>query len=457
MRVARAVCAVTVFILVASRCGVQACCAVTDSEFEAGARTRSVLRRLHDDEHRVMRRYFPEGGLFSLSFAGFALAARAVRSNDDQLRAQARAELPFLLQQTMGERDVDPFSSWGNDPGRGVIWEGHRNLLRAAYVAVGGDDPQIVADFHVGSEHLARAFLAAPSANLESFPHQVWPVDNVVALESLRLHDVFFGTAHAAAIARWLARERRLLDATGLPVSEIDLDGERVRDGPRGCALSWTLAFLPALDPALAASLWSTYRSSWSVDVAGLRGFREWPPGRDGVTDADSGPVVSGIGAAASAFGVAAAAANGDDSFRVRMLLALDALTFPGPDVRGELALFGGHVLLADVLALWTSTWTRLDAPRTATFAPWSQAPGAAFLVVLFLLTPVFVVGALGVGPLRAARGATLEEGEQRVIAAVVTVAVIVVAADLSLPLGVLALVVVRRVSVAVVRIARHA
>ena len=48
MRVARAVFAFTVLVIVGVRCGAQACFVVSDSEVEASARTRSVLRRLHD-------------------------------------------------------------------------------------------------------------------------------------------------------------------------------------------------------------------------------------------------------------------------------------------------------------------------------------------------------------------------------------------------------------------------
>jgi len=43
-----------------------------------------------------------------------------------------------------------------------------------------------------------------------------------------------------------------------------------------------------------------------------LVGFREWPPGRDLPADADSGPIVTGVGAAATAFGLAAAREVGD-------------------------------------------------------------------------------------------------------------------------------------------------
>jgi hypothetical protein len=390
MHKVRAVVAVCVAVWLCARCGVQACCVVSDSDVERQARTRGVLRRVHDGEHAAMRAYFPEGGLFSLSFTGFALAAQAVTSGDDEDRARARREIPWLLSQTDAEANEDPFASWGNDPWRGVIFEGHRNLLRAAYAVVGGDDERILAEFHRVSERLARAFLAAPSGNLESFPRQVWPVDNVVALESLRLHDVLFHTDYREAIVRWSEHERRLVDPTGLPVSEIDVDGARVRDGPRGCALSWTQAFLPALDAELAASLWRTDKDTWSVDVVGMRGLREWPPGERGRMDADSGPVVADIGAAASAFGVAAASVNGDADMRARMLLPLDTLTFPAANWRGEVELFGGQLLLADVLALWASTWTRLDAPMPA---PSSSPPllGLTLCLALILAPPLTI------------------------------------------------------------------
>jgi len=103
-----------------------------------------------------------------------------------------------------------------------------------------------------------------------------------------------------------------------------------------------------------------------------------------------------------------------------------------------------------------TSTWTLLDRPRTPTFAPWSEVPLAALLVVLLLLAPALLAGALVVRRARAARGAALEAFEQRVCAAIVVAAIVVVVVDLSLPLALLAIGIVRDVAVAVARIARH-
>jgi hypothetical protein len=415
--------------LLCFRCGGYALAVSCDGDAEDRAAIRGALRRVHQDEHLRMRQYFPEGGLFSLSFTGFALAAHARTVNDPALLEEARRELLFLLEKTEAERDVKPFAYWGDSPRRGVIFEGHQNLLRAAYVAVGGDDPETLQDFHDESARLAAAFARAPNDNLESFPHLVWPVDNVVALESLRLHDAFFRTDHARVVPRWTARLKKLRNKTGMPVSEIDRAGDMVRDGPRGCALSWLLAFLPALDPDLAQDLWPRYAREWGVPVVGMLGLREWPPGSHRGMDEDSGPVVHGIGAAASAFGVAAARANQDAEALGRMRLPLELLTFPTFNARGEKELLGGMVVLADALAVWGRTWTRLDAPSPP---PRTRAPALPLALGLALaLSPAIVAVALAARSWRR-RERAWSARDKRVAAFHGAVLVVVVAAHLS-------------------------
>src|SRR5688572_10743817 len=164
----RLVFAALVFALTSFRCVPWAIDIVTDSSVEHHALVRGALTRLHNGDHAAMRRTFPEGGLFSLSFTGFALTSVALTSFDLEERRAAAREIAWLLEQTEHERAYDPFASWGTSPRRGVIFEGHQNLLRAAYVMLGGDDARIITDYHTESARLARDFAAAPSANLES-------------------------------------------------------------------------------------------------------------------------------------------------------------------------------------------------------------------------------------------------------------------------------------------------
>ncbi|HEY4221076.1 MAG TPA: hypothetical protein VGO62_07030, partial [Myxococcota bacterium] len=194
-----------VLLLVLARCGTWALdVAVVPNAPSFGARAalRGLERRVDDGEQARMRAIFPEGGLFTLSFTGFSLVNLAVQNpNDKALREHAKSELKKLLALSGAEAKVPPFSSsrlrtdvTGGDGWRSVILAGHRNLLRAGYAELGGDDERILDDFHRTSATLFVRFVRSPSGALESFGGRTWYVDNVVALESLRLHDQLYGT-----------------------------------------------------------------------------------------------------------------------------------------------------------------------------------------------------------------------------------------------------------------------
>jgi len=141
------------------------------------------------------------------------------------------------------------------------------------------------------------------------------------------------------------------MDATlGLPWSEATGAATGARD-PRGCALSFETRYLAEVDLPLARDWWDRYKESYLVDRVALVGFREWPPGRDGGSDGDSGPIVEGVGAAATAFAIAAARAMGDGFLATRLeatgaLVGLAARRDPAMAKAAETAL-AEAVLLA--------------------------------------------------------------------------------------------------------------
>lgn len=334
--------------------------------WEAKEQLRSIRHRLEASDTNRMNEMFYEGKLFTYTFYGFSLVNTATANpSDAEFKKFARQEIVSLLPKIVRELDSPQFSPNRNlKPVGGVILAGQANLMRAGYVLLGGDDPDIVNAYHEVSSELHQEFMSRTSVSLESYPQMIWPVDNCCALESIRLHDTLFGTGYSEACKRWEQWMTDHLDpATKMMVAQISSGGDTL-EGSRGCALSWSLAFMPGFAPDLAHSQYDRYRREWFIPVLGTTGIREWPPGQRGYIDPDTGPIVFGIGGAASGFGIAAAKANGDSEQLTRMLRGLELTTVPLWSFHGK-HMFGGLILLADEISLWGKTIRVWDAPAS--------------------------------------------------------------------------------------------
>ena len=83
------------------------------------------------------------------------------------------------------------------------------------------------------------------------------------------------GLDYNAAGRKWVGWLRAHLDAdSGVMPAQISFSGP-VIEGPRGCALSWSLAFMPEFAPEFAAEQYARYRKEWALHRAGLVGIRE--------------------------------------------------------------------------------------------------------------------------------------------------------------------------------------
>lgn len=165
------------------------------------------------------------------------------------------------------------------------------------------------------SRALARRSMRDPLHHAASYQGVSlrWPADQSATLASLARFDASHGTTQLAApLDAWRRVMSKHVDPkTGLPESEVTGKGLGAKY-PRGCAQSYISRYLNEVDPALAASWWKAYREHFLVRLGGVVGFREWPRKVTLRADTDSGPIVFGIGAAASALALSAAKAQGD-------------------------------------------------------------------------------------------------------------------------------------------------
>lgn len=164
---------------------------------------------------------------------------------------------------------------------------------------------------------LARRFAASKTGLVETYPGEVYPVDNTAALAALALHAAATRRPPPEGLLRGLDAVRRAIDpATGLLVQSVGVDDGAPRDGPRGSGTALASWFLSYADEATSAALWRATRQELFRTVLGFGAVLEHPSGAS-KGDVDSGPVVLGFGVSATGFALGAARAHGDrDAFR---------------------------------------------------------------------------------------------------------------------------------------------
>ncbi|MBA3531116.1 MAG: hypothetical protein H0T73_04250 [Ardenticatenales bacterium] len=324
-------------------------------------------RALREGAGEATQSWYPEGYFFAHAIYGSALVNQALLQRDDPALLQRNVvELEWVLQRLESDAGRAPFARQ-QAVEYGVFYQGWLNRLVGGLLLLqpeGERSAEREAQFHRQTEALAQAFLASPSLHLEAYPGSSWPVDNVVALSSLRLHDELYGTDYQSVIDQWLAYARSHLDPeTGLLPHAIDARTGQIRQGARGSSLVLALIYLPELDPTFAEEQYSRFRTLYAQPVMDFILFREYPHGVNGPSDVDSGPLLGGISPVASGVSLAAARANGDEESFERLVQLSEVVGMP-ITLGGEKRFIFGQLAVGDAFLAWGKT-----------LVPWRATP----------------------------------------------------------------------------------
>jgi hypothetical protein len=213
-----------------------------------------------------------------------------------------------------------------------------------------------------------RAMQGSAMRSGESYPDECWTFCNTTALAALRVFDVVEGERHERLFAEWIAiAKRRLIDpASGLLVSSYSFTGA-VKDGPEGSSIWMSARNLAIVDEPFARDQYARARLELGASIFGFGYAREWPRGRRGPADIDSGPIVPFFDVSAGSSGLAfvAASAFDDRPFLEELLTTLDFAAFPIE--RNGLRRYaagnpvGDAVLLSAIV--FGPVWDRVRAP----------------------------------------------------------------------------------------------
>ena len=298
------------------------------------------------------------------------------------VRIEAIAEAKWALEQLESpkgrEQFPDPF-----EPPHGVFYAGWTNWLRGGILSLYPDDERPAGEqrlFTENSARLADAFAKSDTPFLQSYPGQAWPVDSVIAVASLRLHDHLLPKRFEAERARWIAQAKTRLDpATGLFSHRADVLTGHPIDGPRGSSQSMLMRFLLEIDPEMGRDHYRHFRKQFVAPGWLLPGTREHPIGVDGPGDVDSGPLIDGVSLSASVASIAPARMVHDDEIAEPYFHLGEAMGLP-VSWQGERRYLFGQLPIADaflVYARTASAWTDQPAAIAAEpVVPWGWRIG---------------------------------------------------------------------------------
>jgi hypothetical protein len=322
-------------------------------------------------------------GTYMMAAMGFGQVALA-SAGDDAASVARRAESVARMERCLDAMlspaarafdhdawSLDAFASLDEQPGsardRGhVAYLGYAGLALGLHRAV-VPSSRFAARHDAIAAGLARRFLASPTGFVETYPNEVYPVDNAAALGALALHARATHHAPAPGLARGLGviRTHAVSRDTGLLAQAVDASTSAPRDPGRGSGSALGAYFLAYADPAMSASLYQAVRRELFRTIIGFGVVLEHPASCDkctGRADIDSGPVVFGFGVSGTVFAIGASRVHDDrDAFAS---LYATAHLFGAPFDEGGVRTFATGGPLGDAIL-----FAMLTAPRPETLA----------------------------------------------------------------------------------------
>jgi hypothetical protein len=252
-----------------------------------------------------------------LGFGQMALEHPELRERHTLLMSQC---IERLLSPEVRAFDAE---TWREDPLQGLdgdnahgAYLGYLNLLLGMHRLVSGEMRYASLNDRITAT-LSRHLRASPILMIESYPGQVYPVDNCFAIGSIGLHQRVTGKDHSDVLQPWIKRVRKhyVDPKTGLLIQAVSKRTGSLLDAPRGSGTAFGLFAVHYADPELARDLYGGIKRTLAGTWLGFGAVREYPNGVNGQGDIDSGPIMLGYGLSATGFTIAGARMMGDEQY----------------------------------------------------------------------------------------------------------------------------------------------
>ena len=274
-------------------------------------------------------------GTYLMSGLGFVQMAKEHPESRGEYMRLAR-----LCVEKMLSADVRAFDRemWGNDPIDSLDTErdhaaflGYFNLLLGLCRELDPQGTTAALNDRI-TDALVRRIERSPIRLLESYPNEVYPVDNCAVIASIAVQARVTGVDRRAFLDGFhgVLRSKCIDPRSGLLIQALIPRTGEPADAPRGSGTSLGLYFLSFSDKALSAELYRASRRELAGTVFGFGGIKEYPVHlRNEGGDIDSGPVVFGYGLSPTGFLIGGSRIHRDKDLFSRLYATAYAMGAP--------------------------------------------------------------------------------------------------------------------------------
>jgi hypothetical protein len=351
-----------------------------------------LKQSIHEEAPEKMQEIYPEGYVFFNALYGLAWCD-FLKDVDkkSKLFDEGFREIELASANVNSRKGSAPFSAPLPMP-LGAYYTGWSTFLLGRKLSLVDSTERKELDvklFQNNCRKIAEAIRVRSNPYLPSYPSAVWPADMMLCIAALRHHDQLFEPKYETEVADWLVNVKLKLDHHGLIPHSVDLVTGHAVETARGSSQSLILIFLLEIDSSFATQQFSIYKNQFVDQRFGLTGILEYPKGESGEGDIDSGPVIFGMGGAASIVGMRTLSTFGltDESMALRQ--GIEAFAVPVKRDSTKSYLFG-VLPMADVFIAWSHAGFRTESSSIP--VPYMlHAPSlVASMLLLAVLGPIW-------------------------------------------------------------------
>ncbi len=331
---------------------------------DSAAEQRHVRALLADLGPRVragladrIQHWFPEGAPFTYALYGLAHCEQAARTSG-AAREVALREARWSLEQLDSDKVKGRFPML-LPPDHGAFLAGWTAFLHGRLLQVSTAADLLKEDsarFRTRCDRIAQAIVDQGSPFIPSYNGMAWPADAAVCAAALALHDRHFPNAYDQVLSWWMKEAAKRVDADGMLPHEWDPGADTSVQSARGSSMALMTVLLPWIDTAFAIDQYARFRLHFFKEVCGVPAVGEHPNGVRGPGDIDSGPLLFGIGPAATIVAAGSCRLNADELHAFEFASTVDAFgLITGSERRSYLF---GSMPIADLFIAWVRSST---------------------------------------------------------------------------------------------------